>query len=283
MQQQVLPFVYESNVLRVELGQDGEPLFHAGDLCAILAYSNPRDAVARHVEEDDVVKRDAIDTLGRTQQVNYVREPGLWSLVLGSHAPNAKPIKRWVTAEVLPSIRKTGGYRMGGAKRPALGVNSLLSLQNQMLRLLKDIRAEACPAVRAALHGSLAAVCGALEVPAPTLDDIAPAATEPANPEAARAAWRLYELLDGDATLNHSGASRTIAINLPELAARAAKEGLPLPPLNELRQALKLSEQPQFVGHKVVHSVRNRRRKSGPKSVKCMVFAMRPSPQAKPR
>jgi prophage antirepressor-like protein len=81
----------------------------------MLGYANPRDAVARHVEEEDVVKRDTL-TEGGTQLATWVREPGMWSLILGSHAPNAKPVKRWVTAEVLPSIRKHGVYLTEEAK-----------------------------------------------------------------------------------------------------------------------------------------------------------------------
>jgi prophage antirepressor-like protein len=115
MTKQLIPFQFETFQLRVEVDDDGEPVFHAGDLCAMLGYANPRDAVARHVEEEDVVKRDTL-TEGGTQLATWVREPGMWSLILGSHAPNAKPVKRWVTAEVLPSIRKHGVYLTEEAK-----------------------------------------------------------------------------------------------------------------------------------------------------------------------
>lgn len=98
--------------VRIYTDAAGEPLFHAGDLCELLEYVNPRQALAQHVEKDDVTKRDVIDRLGRKQQANFVREPGMWSLLLGSHAPNAKKVKRWITAEVLPAIRKTGGYSL---------------------------------------------------------------------------------------------------------------------------------------------------------------------------
>ena len=107
-------FSYQNLPLRVEQDTDGEPLFHANDLCAILEYSNPRDAIARHVHEEDVVKRDIL-TQGGAQQANFIREPGMWSLIFGSHAPAAKPVKRWVTSEVLPSIRKTGRYEATAA------------------------------------------------------------------------------------------------------------------------------------------------------------------------
>jgi len=96
--------------VRIYTDAAGDPLFHAGDLCALLEHGNPHQALRTHVEKDDLQKMEVIDRLGRTQQANFVREPGMWSLLLGSHAPNAKKVKRWITAEVLPAIRKTGRY-----------------------------------------------------------------------------------------------------------------------------------------------------------------------------
>ena len=96
--------------IRIVLDENQEPLFCAIDVCKALGYSNGRDAITKHVEEDDVAKRDAIDSMGRIQQVTYVNEPGLYSLIFGSKMPDAKKFKHWVTSEVLPSIRKTGGY-----------------------------------------------------------------------------------------------------------------------------------------------------------------------------
>lgn len=85
-------------------------LFCANDVCAALGYANPWKAVSDHVEEDDLTKRYTIDNLNRKQQTNYVTESGLYSLIFGSKLDRAKKFKRWVTSEVLPSIRKTGRY-----------------------------------------------------------------------------------------------------------------------------------------------------------------------------
>lgn len=72
---------------------------------------NTRDALARHVDSNyDVVKRDIIDNLGRTQSASFVTESGLYALIFGSKLESAKEFKRWVTSEVLPTIRKTGRY-----------------------------------------------------------------------------------------------------------------------------------------------------------------------------
>lgn len=86
-----------------------EPWFVGRDVALVLGYSNPRKAVGDHVDEEDkgVTK---CDTLGGAQDLAIINESGLYSLILSSKLPNAKKFKRWVTSEVLPSIRSNGGY-----------------------------------------------------------------------------------------------------------------------------------------------------------------------------
>ncbi len=96
--------------IRTSLNEKSEPLFCASDVCKALGYSNPRDAVSKHVSEDDVAKCDATDSLGRIQSTSFLNESGLYSLIFGSKLESAKQFKRWVTSEVLPSIRKHGIY-----------------------------------------------------------------------------------------------------------------------------------------------------------------------------
>lgn len=88
---------------------DGEPYFVGKDVATILGYSNPRDAISKHVDDEDkgVAK---CDTLGGRQEILFINESGLYSLILASKLPGAKEFKRWVTSEVVPSIRKTGAY-----------------------------------------------------------------------------------------------------------------------------------------------------------------------------
>ena len=88
---------------------DGEPWFVAADVCRALKISNSRDAVARL--DDDEKGIGSTDTLGGKQGMQIINEPGLYTLVLGSRKPEAKTFKRWVTHEVLPTIRKTGSYK----------------------------------------------------------------------------------------------------------------------------------------------------------------------------
>lgn len=86
-----------------------EPYFVGKDVAEILGYSNPRDALSKHVDAEDKGVANC-DTLGGTQELTVINESGLYSLILSSKLPKAKEFKRWVTAEVLPAIRKTGGY-----------------------------------------------------------------------------------------------------------------------------------------------------------------------------
>lgn len=96
---------------REEFGQirtttiDGEPWFVAVDVCRALEHSNVSSALER-LDDDERSKLN----LGRQGETNIVNEPGLYTLVLGSRKPEAKAFKRWITHEVLPSIRKTGAY-----------------------------------------------------------------------------------------------------------------------------------------------------------------------------
>ena len=91
--------------------QNGEPWFVAADVCKALDIENNRKATNRL--DDDEKGVTLSDTLGGKQKLTIVNEAGLYSLVLGSRKPEAKAFKRWITHEVLPSIRKTGGYITG--------------------------------------------------------------------------------------------------------------------------------------------------------------------------
>ena len=95
--------------IRTLADEANEPLFCASDVCKALGYINPRKAVADHVDEGDVTKRDTPTTSG-VQTMTFVNESGLYSLIFGSKLDSAKAFKKWVTSEVLPTIRKTGGY-----------------------------------------------------------------------------------------------------------------------------------------------------------------------------
>ena len=96
------------SVRTIEL--DGEPWFIGKDVAAALGYAKTRNAIATHVDDDDKKDAPIQGPLGGEQRVTVINESGLYSLILSSKLPKAKEFKHWITAEVLPSIRKNGGY-----------------------------------------------------------------------------------------------------------------------------------------------------------------------------
>ena len=96
--------------------REGEPWFVGKDVAQALGYSDTADALKKHVDEEDkkLLKPGEMPTLKMSNFGAYIiNESGLYSLVLSSKLPTAKAFKRWITSEVIPSIRKTGGYIMG--------------------------------------------------------------------------------------------------------------------------------------------------------------------------
>lgn len=96
------------NIRTVQIND--EPWFIGRDIAEVLGYSNTRDALARHVDEED--KDDVVipDAIGREQNTAIINESGLYSLILSSKLESARKFKRWITSEVIPQIRKTGSY-----------------------------------------------------------------------------------------------------------------------------------------------------------------------------
>lgn len=113
MNNEIQKFDFKGSSLRTLTDEAGEPWFVAKDVCDILGMSNPSMAVTA-LDKDEVAQIDPKDYLGSenrsNQAVNIVSEPGLYKLIMRSRKPEAKEFQRWVTHEVLPAIRKTGGY-----------------------------------------------------------------------------------------------------------------------------------------------------------------------------
>lgn len=114
---EILPQVFDNpefGRLRVIQDESGEPWFVIADLCKALDLSNPT-MVASRLNEDDLSTTEVIDSLGRKQKANMTNEGGMYEVVFMSRKPEAKRFKRWVTHDVLPSIRKSGGYMVARA------------------------------------------------------------------------------------------------------------------------------------------------------------------------
>ena len=114
------------------LERDGQPWFVGKDVAEILGYGKARNALTTHVDSDDALKQGLTDSMGRTQETIIINESGLYSLILSSKMPKAKQFKRWVTNEVLPSIRKHGVY----------ATQELLNNPDILIDALQNLKAE---------------------------------------------------------------------------------------------------------------------------------------------
>lgn len=107
---------------------DGEPWFVGKDVAEALGYSNSRDALTKHVCSEDKGVAEC-DTLGGKQKLGIINESGLYALIFGSKLESAQRFKHWVTSEVLPAIRKTGGYQMQAPQGKELLALAVLEAQ----------------------------------------------------------------------------------------------------------------------------------------------------------
>ena len=140
---QIFNSVEFGNIRTVQI--NNEPWFVAKDITDRLGYSNGRDAVALHVDEEDKANVGISDG-SQSRNMTVVNESGLYSLTLSSKLPNAKQFRRWITSEVIPQIRKTGGYKLPGNYAEALESLLLevkekerLALENETFKAERDI------------------------------------------------------------------------------------------------------------------------------------------------
>lgn len=109
---------------------DGQVWFVGKDIADNLGYRKARNAIASHVDKDDALKQGVTDELGRLQETTLINESGLYSLILSSKLPTAKQFKRWVTSEILPSIRQHGLYAVDEVlANPDVLINALVALK----------------------------------------------------------------------------------------------------------------------------------------------------------
>lgn len=143
MKNNIVAFKYEEQQVRT-IEKNGEPWFVGKDVAEILGYTNPRKAIIDHVDDEDkgVTK---CDTLGGAQELTIINESGLYSLILSSKLPTAKEFKHWVTSEVLPSIRKTGEYKITPAQQNRLDImerNSRAREASLWLRISAQVKSD---------------------------------------------------------------------------------------------------------------------------------------------
>ena len=116
---------------------DGEPWLVGKDVAVALGYQNSSKALADHVDTEDKLNNETLSSLG--QRGGWlINESGLYSLILSSKLPGAKKFKRWVTSEVLPSIRKTGGYLPAAAEKTLADLTAAVQLLTERLDALAE-------------------------------------------------------------------------------------------------------------------------------------------------
>lgn len=142
----IIPFSYQEKEIRIIEDQDGTPWWVAKDVCGVLGFKNYRDALSNHLDEDEKGVVSA-DTPGGKQELLTVNESGLYTLILKSAKPEARPFRKWVTSEVLPSIRKTGSYSMPDHEPETL------------ITVSREFKAAISIAKAAGLKGNQAALC----------------------------------------------------------------------------------------------------------------------------
>lgn len=129
--------------------QNGEPWFVGKDVAEILGYSNTKDAIAKHVDDEDKLGAQ-IATSGQNRNMTIINESGLYSLILSSKMPKAKEFKRWVTSEVLPAIRKHGAYMTDDVLKQAIQSPDFLIKLATELKEEKEARRQAEASLQAA-------------------------------------------------------------------------------------------------------------------------------------
>lgn len=136
MSAEVIPFDFEDQPVRALL-REGQTWWVAADVCRVLEIGNPRDAVSR-LDDDERDNVGSADVNGRGRPVHIINESGLYALILTSRKPAARRFRKWVTAEVLPQLRREGQYVLRSkAARREIGTDRLIELleaENTLLR-----------------------------------------------------------------------------------------------------------------------------------------------------
>lgn len=128
-------FSFETQEVRTVI-KNNEPWFVGNDLAEVLGYKNKSDALQKHIDKEDKDEIAIRDSIGRMQNTPIVNESGMYALIFGSKLPKAKEFKRWVTSEVLPSIRKHGMYATENT------VEQMLNDPDMAIQLLETIKQE---------------------------------------------------------------------------------------------------------------------------------------------
>lgn len=286
----LMPLAFNDNLVRVRQDEQGDPWFVAKDVCAVLGLSNNRKAVASLDEDEKGVT--ISDTLGGEQEMLTVSESGLYSLIFRSRKPEARAFRRWVTGEVLPSLRKTGSY--GQPEEPVMmpGKATLAGLRRVLAvwALLADLPPQALldqtfaqfglteedednpqdaldAALLHALRQNNLLLTQGRKISREALHRYEQGVLGAAEPPVVKLFWRQFRKLNADGHLNHSRNPELIALRLGEVALAAQAQGLYPFSVTELRQQL-----PKGHTYRLMAASRAVNSVLLGKAVRCMVF-----------
>ena len=180
-------FSYNSSEVRTVM-RDGEPWFCLVDVCRVLDLSSPHK-VAERLDRDELTGI-KVRSGGQTREMTFINESGLYSVILRSDKPEAKPFRKWVTSEVLPTIRKTGGYGVDGTKAALAEAklnNSRARVASAWMKISKENPVSSYKQVCA--HYASAALAGREVLPLPDTECCAVAGKDAAS------AWAVMDEL----------------------------------------------------------------------------------------
>lgn len=181
-------FSYNSSEVRTVM-RDGEPWFVLKDVCRVLEISDHK-VVIRRLDKDEVCQIPLTDSMGRKQKTWLINESGLYSVILRSDKPEAKPFRKWVTSEVLPTIRKTGRYGLDDTKAALAEAklnNSRARVASAWMKISKENPVSSYKQVCA--HYASAALAGREVLPLPDTECCAVAGKDAAS------AWAVMDEL----------------------------------------------------------------------------------------
>lgn len=246
--------------IRSHLDEKGEPWFLAKDVCAVLDHSNYR--MALQMLDDDEKGVSKVYTLGGEQEMLTISESGLYSLIIRSNKPEARRFRKWLTSEVLPTIRKTGAYTLTYADRLVLDRIPELT-KRTVVKSLSDVAVNN-PERAKTLEADIVRMCLML---ASSSVVSAPGDSTPEPPLVATF-WQTYELLEqAGHKLNHSASPSRIAVNLPEFVKLSRDEGCYSFDRAELCRLLPLSRKYPLLAPR-----KNIRGKANGKTIRCWLF-----------
>ncbi|WWY11339.1 BRO family protein [Shewanella baltica] len=262
-------FAFEQNDLlasvRVIVDDTNEIWFVGNDICHALELTNPTRTLGR-LDSDERGVRNAY-TPGGIQEMNCINESGVYSLILTSRKPSAKKFKKWLTSEVLPSIRKTGGYQRDG-----LPLNKRVELQRYSHKLLSDISKTPDPYIRNMLYQDLQAVRGWLGTDTPPLDSLILSGVADDSLEIVEAFFNAIGYLEQHGELVNQHAPKTqLAVHIDSFLALCEQHNIPMVKGRTLTRALRQSPRLIAASHNV-----NSTQLSG-KVLKCWSFSLETS------